>query len=52
MLCERNRDEQRIIDLLIARLNLPNMRYPPERRVEVYAHAVRGLSTLEPDRDR
>jgi len=39
-------------DNLIARLNLPNMRYPPAQRVEVYAQAVRGLLTLEPDRDR
>jgi len=28
------------------------MRYPPERRVEVYAQAVRGLTTLEPDPER
>ncbi len=37
---------------LVARLNLPNMRHAPEERVEVYAQAVRGLRTLEPDRER
>ena len=37
---------------LVARLNLPNMRYGPEERVDVYAAAVRGLSTLEPDPER
>jgi len=37
---------------LVARLNLPNMRYPRERRVEVYAHAVQGLFTLEQDPDK
>ena len=34
---------------VVARVNLPNMRSPAERRVEVYAQAVRGLLTLEPD---
>ena len=34
------------------RLNLPNMRYPPEEKVEVYAAAVRGLTSLEPNPDR
>ncbi len=37
---------------IVARLNLPNMRYAPEDRVDVYAAAVRGLSTLEPDPER
>ena len=37
---------------LVARLNLPNMRYAPEEKVEVYAQAVRGLRTLEPDPER
>ena len=36
----------------VARVNLPNMRSPAERRVEVYAQAVRGLLTLEPDVDK
>ena len=36
----------------VARVNLPNMRSPAARRVEVYARAVRGLLTLEPDAAR
>ena len=36
----------------VARVNLPNMRSPDSRRVEVYAQAVRGLLTLEPDGDK
>ncbi len=36
-------------DNLVARLNLPNMRYPAEKKVAVYAQAVRGLFELEPD---
>jgi hypothetical protein len=32
---------------LVARLNLPNMRHPRKRRVEIYASALRGLLTLE-----
>lgn len=39
-------------DNLVARLNLPNMGFSPADRVEVYAHAVRGLVTLEPDPER
>lgn len=39
-------------DNLVARLNLPNMRYAPDDRVAVYADAVRGLVTLEPDPER
>ncbi len=39
-------------DNLVARLNLPNMRSPRHRRIEVYAQAVRGLLALEPDSDR
>ena len=34
---------------LVARLNLPNMRWPPEHKIEIYAQAVRGLLSLEPD---
>ncbi|MGM0673039.1 MAG: hypothetical protein ACQETY_13230 [Pseudomonadota bacterium] len=37
---------------LVARLNLPNMAYAPEDKLEVYAHAIRGLTTLEPDPER
>ena len=33
---------------LVARLNLPNMRWPRERKLEIYAQAVRGLIGLEP----
>lgn len=37
---------------LVARLNLPNMAYEPGDKIEVYAHAVRGLLELEPDPER
>ena len=37
---------------LVARLNLPNMAYGPEEKLEVYAQAMRGLTTLEPDAER
>lgn len=33
---------------LVARLILPSMAYAPEDKLEVYAHAVRGLIELEP----
>ena len=36
-------------DNLVARVNLPNMHSPENRKVEVYAQAVRGLLALEPD---
>ncbi|MCI5180313.1 MAG: hypothetical protein D3911_13510, partial [Candidatus Electrothrix sp. AW3_4] len=36
-------------DNIVARLNLPNMLYPREKKVDMYAHALRGLFTLEPD---
>lgn len=39
-------------DNVVARLNLPNMRYAPADRVEVYAHAVQGLFGLEPDPEK
>jgi len=39
-------------DNIVERLNLPNMRYAREQRIEVYAHAVRGLTTLEPDLEK
>lgn len=47
-LAELRYEDYRDSDNLVARLTLPSMRYPPERRVEVYARAVRGLTTLEP----
>ena len=37
---------------LVARLNLPNMAYGPEEKLKVYAQAMRGLTTLEPDPER
>ncbi|MGM0813557.1 MAG: DUF4351 domain-containing protein [Pseudomonadota bacterium] len=37
---------------LVARLNLPNMAYASEEKLEVYARAVRGLADLEPDPER
>ncbi len=36
-------------DNVVARVNLPNMRVDPARRVETYAAAVRGLVELETD---
>ncbi len=33
---------------IVARLNLPNMSYPPEKKVEMYARAREGLVQLEP----
>jgi len=33
---------------LVARLNLPNMCWPRERKLEIYAQAVRGLIGFEP----
>ena len=37
---------------LVARVNLPNMRSPETRKVEVYAQAVQGLLALERDGDK
>ncbi len=34
---------------LVARLNLPSMRWQREQKVNIYASAVHGLRTLEPD---
>lgn len=39
-------------DNIVARLNLPNMRFAAERRVEVYARAMAGLFSFEPDWNR
>ncbi|WP_404297298.1 DUF4351 domain-containing protein [Halomonas sp.] len=36
-------------DNLVARLNLPNMQWTPEQKVDIYAKAIEGLLTLEPD---
>jgi hypothetical protein len=51
-LAELDYDAYRDSDSLVARLTLPSMHYPPERRVEVYAQAVRGLTALEPDPEK
>ena len=45
---ERYRDS----DNIVARLNLPNMRYAPEQKVEAYACAIRGLTILEQDPEK
>jgi hypothetical protein len=45
---ERYRDS----DNLVARLNLPNMRYATSQKVEVYARAVSGLINLEQDPEK
>lgn len=37
---------------LVARLNLPNMAWPADRKVDIYAHATRGLFTLESDPEK
>ncbi|WP_133512973.1 hypothetical protein [Candidatus Thiosymbion oneisti] len=42
---ERFRDSGNIV----ARLNLPNMRYAPGRKLDAYAQAVSGLANLEDD---
>ncbi len=44
---ELSYEHRRDSDDLVARLNLPNIQYPMQRRVEVYARAVRGLTVLE-----
>jgi len=45
---ERYRDS----DNIVARLNLPNMRYDQERKVDAYAQAMRGLVGLERDPEK
>ena len=37
---------------LVARLNLPNMHWPPELKLAIYASAVRGLESLEGNPDK
>jgi len=46
---ELDYEHYRHSDNLVVRLNLPNMRYPAGRKVEVYAQAVRGLTEVEAD---
>ena len=40
-------EQYRESDNIVARLNLPNMKYAAKSRIEVYAQAVRGLLSLE-----
>lgn len=42
-------EQHKLSDNIVTRLNLPNMSYPADRKVDVYAHAVRGLIELESD---
>ena len=37
---------------LVARLNLPNMRWPAELKLAIYASAIRGLESLEANPDQ
>ncbi len=37
---------------LVARLNLPNMRWREEQKVDIYAHAMSGLFSLELDPEK
>ena len=39
-------------DDVVARVNLPNMRSSEDRKIEVYAEAIRGLLELEGDSDK
>ena len=39
-------------DNIVARINLPNMRSAPERKLDVYAAAMRGLVSLEDDPEK
>jgi hypothetical protein len=39
-------------DNLVVRLNLPNMAFPPDARLAIYAAAQLGLATLESDPNR
>jgi hypothetical protein len=48
MAYERYRESENIV----ARINLPNMRSAPERKLDVYAAAMRGLVRLEDDPEK
>lgn len=48
-LAEMSAERWQESDNLVARVNLPNMRSPETRKVEIYAQAIRGLLTLEQD---
>ena len=45
-------EEYRDSENIVALLNLPNMNYKLEDRVDVYAHALRGLRDKEPRLDK
>ena len=45
---EHYRESQNIV----ARINLPNMSYEPDQRVDVYADSLKGLRELEPDPEK
>ena len=45
-------EDYRHSDNLVVQLNLPNMAYPPQHKVAVYAQAVKGLIALEPDPEK
>lgn len=45
-------EDYRDSDNLVARLNLPNMRYAAADKISVYAQAIRGLLSLEADPER
>jgi len=49
---ELSSEHYRHSDNLVVQLNLPNMQYPAEHKVEVYAQAVQGLTTLEYDPEK
>ncbi|MBE7374219.1 DUF4351 domain-containing protein [Pseudomonas lopnurensis] len=52
LLAETPAEDHLSSDNLVARLNLPNMQWPAERKVEIYAQAIRGLLQLEPDPEK
>ncbi|TBV11983.1 DUF4351 domain-containing protein [Stutzerimonas kirkiae] len=44
--------DHRDSDNLVARLNLPNMLWRADEKIEVYAHAIQGLLALEPSMEK
>ncbi len=51
-LAELSYEKYRESKNIVALLNLPNMRYRPEQKVDVYADALRGFSKLEPNPEK
>jgi hypothetical protein len=45
-------EQHKLSDNIVTRLNLPNMNFPPECKVDVYAYAVRGLMELESNMEK